>query len=160
MILLLSGDIDLSKFRSWGWWIPTGRKPPTSTFKAGLSPFKNCFYEIMKNGFYLMRKALFILQIFTFLSWLFGYVEKRLDNIASGTGQQIIAIHILPNISRSKGNQGMKFDQLMQYNIRNIFSGKSHTKCYGEASPRPFYKKIKISGWTVWNVIKCFYCMS
>ena len=25
-----------------------------------------------------MLKALFVLEIFTFLSWLFGYVEKRL----------------------------------------------------------------------------------
>ena len=29
----------------------------------------------MKNAFYFMLKALFVLQIFT----LFGYVEKRLD---------------------------------------------------------------------------------
>ena len=26
-----------------------------------------------------MLKALFVLEIFTFLSWLFGYVEKWLD---------------------------------------------------------------------------------
>ena len=29
-----------------------------------------------------MLKALFIPEIFTFLSWLFGYVEKRLDKKA------------------------------------------------------------------------------
>ena len=29
-----------------------------------------------------MLKALFILEIFTFLSCVFGYVEKRLDNKA------------------------------------------------------------------------------
>ena len=28
-----------------------------------------------------------------------------------------IAMHILPNISRSKGNQTKKFGQLMEYNI-------------------------------------------
>ena len=32
----------------------------------------------MKNAFYLTSKALFVLKIFKFLSWLFGYVEKRL----------------------------------------------------------------------------------
>ena len=32
-----------------------------------------------KNIFYFMFKALFVLEIFTFLSWLFGYKEKRLD---------------------------------------------------------------------------------
>ena len=38
--------------------------------------------------------------------------------------KQIIAIHILPNISRGKGNQAMKFDQLMGGNVRNIFLQK------------------------------------
>ena len=32
--------------------------------------------------------------------------------------KQTVAIHILPNISRSKGNQAMKFDQLIEYNIK------------------------------------------
>ena len=32
----------------------------------------------MKYDCYFMLKTLFILEIFT-LSWLFGYVEKRLD---------------------------------------------------------------------------------
>ena len=39
----------------------------------------------------------------------------------------------------------MKFDQLIEYNIRNIFLEKSYTKSSGEASPRPFYKKSKLS---------------
>ena len=52
-------------------------------------------------------------------------------------------MHILPNISRSKGNQIMKFDQLIEYNMRNIFLRKSYT-FGGEASRRPFYKKLKL----------------
>ena len=36
----------------------------------------------------------------------------------SQTGKQI---YILPNISRTNGNQTMEFGQLMQYNMRNIF---------------------------------------
>ena len=32
-----------------------------------------------------------------------------------------MAIHIMPNISRSKGNQTMKLGQLIEYNKRNIF---------------------------------------
>ena len=39
----------------------------------------------------------------------------------SQLGKQTIAIHILPNISRSEGNQTLKFDQLKEYNRRNIF---------------------------------------
>ena len=40
------------------------------------------------------------------------------------TGEQISIIHILPNISKSKGNQVMKFCQLIEYNERNIFLQK------------------------------------
>ena len=68
----------------------------------------------------------------------------------------------MPNVSRSKGNQKMKFGQLIEYNIRSIFIEKPYTKWGGETIPRPFSKvKIEyISGsivlkfCTVW-----FYCM-
>ena len=36
----------------------------------------------MKNAFYFMLKVLFVLEILIFLSWLFGYVEKRVDKKA------------------------------------------------------------------------------
>ena len=41
--------------------------------------------------------------------------------MTSQTGYKTIAITILPNISQSKGNQTMKFDQLTEYNKINIF---------------------------------------
>ena len=44
--------------------------------------------------------------------------------MTSQPGLQTIAIHILPNISQSKGNQTMKFGQLIEYNKRNIFLQK------------------------------------
>ena len=47
-------------------------------------------------------------------------------------------IHILPNISRSKG-------KLIEYNMRNIFLEKSYTKCNRKTSPRPFSGKLKLS---------------
>ena len=34
---------------------------------------------------------------------------------------QTIATHIMSNISQSKGNETMKFVQLIKYNKRNIF---------------------------------------
>ena len=37
---------------------------------------------MMKTAFYFMFKALFVRQIFTFLSRIYGYVEKRLDKRA------------------------------------------------------------------------------
>ena len=63
----------------------------------------------------------------------------------SQTGHKINTIHILPNISRSKGNQTTKFCQLIEYNMINIFLEISYTKFGGEASPRPFCKKSKLS---------------
>ena len=46
----------------------------------------------------------------------------------SQPGKQTIAIHILLNISRSKGNQTMKFGQLIECKMKNIFLEKSYTK--------------------------------
>ena len=59
--------------------------------------------------------------------------------------KQTIAIHILPNISRSKDNQTMKFGQLIEYNMRNIFLAKSYAKCGGETITISFSKKSKLS---------------
>ena len=42
----------------------------------------------------------------------------------SKLGLQTIAIHILPNISKNKGSQTMKFGQLKEHNKRNIFLQK------------------------------------
>ena len=39
----------------------------------------------------------------------------------------------------------MKFGQLIECNMRNIFLEKSYTKCGGETIPRPFSKKSKLS---------------
>ena len=60
-------------------------------------------------------------------------------------GWQTILIHILPNISRSKGHQAMKFGQLIECNMRNIFYEKSCTKCSGETSSTPVSEKWKLS---------------
>ena len=54
------------------------------------------------------------------------------------------AIHILPTISKSKGNQMMNFfGQLIECNMRNIFFEKSYATFSVEASPRPFGEKSK-----------------
>ena len=54
--------------------------------------------------------------------------------MTSQTGKQTITIGILPNISRSKGSHTMKFGQLIEYNMRNIFLGKLCTKCGEETT--------------------------
>ena len=39
----------------------------------------------------------------------------------------------------------MKFGQLIECNMRDIFLEKSYTECGGETSPRLFSEKLKLS---------------
>ena len=39
----------------------------------------------------------------------------------------------------------MRFDRLIEYNMRNVSVEKSYTKCAGEIIPRPLSKKTKLS---------------
>ena len=52
--------------------------------------------------------------------------------------KQTIAIHILTSVPRSKGNQPMKFGQLIEYSTKNIFLEKLYTKSGREPISRPF----------------------
>ena len=47
----------------------------------------------------------------------------------------------IAQVSRVKGDQIMKFSQLLEYSMRNIFLEKSYTKLDGETIPRCFSKK-------------------
>ena len=92
----------------------------------------------MKNAFY------FLLLFVRFFSWLFGHVwQLDLWNKANFK-LYVVTIHTLLNISRSKCNQAMKFDHLIEHNVKNIFLEKSYTKCGGETVPRSFPKKPKL----------------
>ena len=51
--------------------------------------------------------------------------------MTSQPGKQAIAIAILTNISRSKGNQAMKFGQSTEYKTRSIFEKKKTYTKYG-----------------------------
>ena len=61
---------------------------PLCGFKVRLPLFKRFAFILfnenllimIKNAFYFMLNALFTLEIFTFLSWLFVYVEKWFDS--------------------------------------------------------------------------------
>ena len=48
--------------------------------------------------------------------------------MTSQPGLETISIHILPNISQNKGNQTMKFGQLIEHNKINIFLQKLYAK--------------------------------
>ena len=128
-------------------------KTNSSTLKVGPWPFKRisfiCFnrspLKMMKNAFCSILKALVVLKIY-FFSWLFGYVEntawleiKVNFKIYDITVWLTITIHILPNISRSKGNRTMILGQLTEYNTRNISLQKSCRKWIRETSSRPLF---------------------
>ena len=77
----------------------------------------------------------------------FGHVGRRLDKQVK-TNFKIYDIinweaynhkHILPNIPRSKNNQEMKFGQLIEYDVTNIFLPKSCRKWGMETSSRRIF---------------------
>ena len=78
---------------------------------------------MMKNVFCSMLQALFVLEV----------------------SKKITTVHIVPNTFSNKSNQTMKSDQLIEYNMRNIFLEKSYIKFGEESNPRSFYKKSKLS---------------
>ena len=112
--------------------------------------------KMMKNAFYFILKAIFVLKIFKCLSWLSAHAEKRLDwkirliskFLASQPGKQAISIHILPSISKSKGNQTMKFGQLVEHHMRNILLEKSLK------NQNYIWVYLDISGSTFWILIQ------
>ena len=70
---------------------------------------------------------------------------RKSRQISEFMTQQRIRMIILPDTSKSKGNQTKKFGQLIEYIIKNIFLAKSCAKYGGETSPRPFLKIEHIS---------------
>ena len=63
--------------------------------------------------------------------------------MTSQPGLQTIVIHVLPNMSQSKGNQTMKFGQCLEYK-REIFFFKIYTENEaGRLVPGFFYFLIK-----------------
>ena len=123
--------------------LPKSLLPGQNQFLGAKSPLK-----LMKNECFLFRlKSSFHSKDIQVM--LKNDLNKKLSLISkfmmSSIGKIIITIHILPNISRSKDNQTMKFRQLIKHNMKNIFLEKSCTKCSRETSPRPFSNKSKLT---------------
>ena len=57
-------------------------------------------------------------------------IRMILSFMTSQPGKQTFVTHILPNISRSKGDQTMTFGQLIECNMRNIFFEKIRHKMW------------------------------
>ena len=65
-------------------------------------------------GFELQVSTIFAVQA---ILWSLEFVSQI--NLEHGT--IAITIHILPNISKTKGNKAMKFAQLIKYSVRFVF---------------------------------------
>ena len=85
----------------------------------------------MINAFYFMLKVLFVLKMFTILSCLHGYADKPLNRKVKFNFKIYDVTdwkHILLNISRSKGNQTIKFGQLKLYKESFKSHGENETR--------------------------------
>ena len=102
-----------------------------------------------------MLKVLFVPTIFKFFSWLFDHLGKRLNIrkveliskfITSQTSKQMITKHILLKISITKGNQEMKFGQLIEYNMRSFFQKNFSENVAERLAPDLFliFKKLYV----------------
>ena len=97
--------------------------------KVGLSPSKKicgiCLIEsplkMMKNVFYFVLKALFVLKIFKFLSRHFDHVGKVIFKIHDATTwfTNNYNTHTTQYLTNSQN-----FGQLIDHNMRNIFLQK------------------------------------
>ena len=107
--------------------------------------------KMMENAFDFNLKALFILKIFKFLSWPFSHVETDLTRkirliskfMTAQLGKQTSAVHILLIISRTKGNQTMKFGQLIEYQMNNNLL-QNHTRMCWKIFSRTVSEKSKL----------------
>ena len=126
--------------------------------KVKLSPSKKSFLITSMNSLQKWWKWLLFHGKNSFRSWdiyiyfltyiYLCYLEKQFDKKAMNNFKIFwhhrldnrIALHILSSISRNKDNQTMKFIQLIEYKMRNIFIEQSYKKCGGKASTRLFIK--------------------
>ena len=98
--------------------------------------------KVMENAFFT-SKALFVLNIFSFLPWPFGHVAKRLDK-----KDKSVAVSLTNNWS--KRNHGIKFCQLI---ILSTSLNQYYIVCFYCMSSWGLSKHIKIKRQTVYFYI-------
>ena len=115
----------------------------------------------LKSDSHLSKKIVSFEKLFSFTRYLsfchdfWSYKKNGLTRkikltskfMTSQPGLQRIAIHILPNISQSKSNQTMNFDQLIEYNKRNVFLQKLCGKWSRETSSQALFIFLKSLIW-------------
>ena len=83
-----------------------------------------------ENAYFYLHQTMF-LKVSLLPKKILCYKNSLIKNIgliSKLMTSQTIVIHILPNISRSKDNQTIKFGQLIEYNTVNIFFSKNMQK--------------------------------
>ena len=91
---------------------------------------------MMKNAFYFILKALFILKIFKVCHDVFSLVEKQFDKKANGNFKIFDIIDWEPNNYNIHIAQYLKKQRL----VNRILNKKSYKKCGEETIPRSFPK--------------------
>ena len=110
-------------------------------------PKKNCVFCLIEKCFLNLKSSFLSQDILVFVTTFWSCRKNGLTRkirstskfMTSQPGLQTIAIGILSNISQSKGNQTMKYGQLIEYNKRNNFLQKLCGKCGKKTSCRPFF---------------------
>ena len=91
-------------------------------------------------------KARFVLKIFNFCLEFFvmqknGLIRKiRIISKFMAVNKELKYVY-WPNLKK----QGQSDNEIIEYNMTNIFIEKSYRKCGGETISRPFAKKSKLS---------------
>ena len=103
----------------------------------------------MVNVFTSQKKKFFsFLRHLNFCPDCCGLTEKQLDKKANANFKIHDIIHwetnncntYIAKYLKSRSNQTLKFDQLIEYNIKNVFLGKSYPTWCAETARRPFSK--------------------
>ena len=104
--------------------------------------------KVMKNAFYFILKALFVLKIFKFLWWLFGHVGKtawlgRKDKFKNSWRHNLVSkqlqyiYSLIPH--KLETSQRIEVGQLIEYSKKNVFLQKSCKTWGRETSCRPLF---------------------
>ena len=113
-------------------------------------PFKNdrkCFLFNLKNSF-CSQDICFCYNFWSCRrNGLIRMIWLTSKFMTPQPGLQAIAIHILPNISQSKGNQTIEFGQMIEDNKRNSFLQKLCGKWGRETNSRPLFIFRKSLKW-------------
>ena len=114
------------------------RKPKTNTFDKSIM-FLYWLFLVVLDGFRSLQMVLGRFQIVLGRFRSFQVVLAR-----SSLSKYLWNTHITQYLKKER-RQTIKFGQLIEYNMKNIFVKKSYTRYGGETILRPFSKKSRLS---------------